>query len=303
MHQQLPELQQYNKMSTEQMIVNNPPRLPTVPVTPLPQTVSGVLESSGLPNSDGPSISDIPPDFGWMSEMQTYFGTFNYDINSDMRSPLINFSVNGAKLGTKTDLGKELPSDNTQVWQSVPFLCSKWWSGSISFRFIALKPPRTPGKLIFRYSFLPKIGSSDPSTTFMNDSNYRGIAKEWDLSQSNIFEFDVTGMNPLNVRPTWLPDVTYRLDPGGVGSQYHAVQVTNPALYLMGRIQVEPAIPYQPGSLYPDSIRILVFRSFKNSQFYTPTDPRHYAKNSYFTSAVTAPMQMPHIDNQPPKPE
>lgn len=295
------EQQIFHKMSTETQMQFNPPRIPDVPVAPPPQTVFGTLESSGLPFSEGSQISDIPPDFSWMSEIQTFYGDFEIKSTTPLQSPIITFSVTGNKLNSSSQpVDTSSPYGVVQTWQSVPFLCSKWWSGEVGFRFIALKPPRTPGKLLFRYSFAPNMDGKDQDL-FVNDSAIRGVAKEWDLSQSNIFEFDVTGLNPIDARPTWLPDFSYNFSNANT-TGHVALPVMNPSTYLLGNIQVSLVIPYQPGSLYPDNIRILVFRTFKNAQFYIPTDPRHFAKNSYFQSRVNPPLQMPYLGKTAPNP-
>lgn len=289
------------KMSTETQMQFNPPRIPDVPVAPPPQTVFGTLEASGLPSSDQSSISDIPPDFSWMSEIQTFYGDFELKGTTPLQTPILTFSVTGYRLNSSSQSDPDVPYGTIQTWQSLPFLCSKWWSGEVGFRFIALKPPRTPGKLLFRYSFAPLM-SGKSQDLFVNDTAVRGVAKEWDLSQSNIFEFDVTGLNPIEARPTWLPDFTYNFE-NATTTGHMAIPVMNPATYLLGNIQVSLVVPYQPGSLYPDNVRILVFRTFKNAQFYVPTDPRHHAKNSYFQSKVNEPLQMPYLAKSAPVPK
>lgn len=252
-------------MSQQIELNYNPPRIPTVPMTPLPQTCMGVLEHTGLPYAEPMNVTDIPPDFGWMTSIQTYEGSFTYS-KEDVVSKVIWHS-NPLTPGI---VDPYYLHDLNPTWPQIPFAASKWWNGTISYKFVAIKPPRVAGKLILRFwyirprSLLNEQSSSDP------DSLMRGIAKEWDLAQTNIFEFDITALNPIQARPTWLPIINPKIS----GFKNGAQQSFSWAITSMGYLTMQAAQRLQVGSIFPDSIRIFVFRTFKNAQFYTPTDMR-----------------------------
>lgn len=243
----------------------NPPRMPSVPQAPLPQTTSGVLEHSGLPYSDSELVTDVPPDFGWMCELQAFVGIFSYSKNDEVGSELKQFSVNAPDFLSDTKMYESVP-----IWQHIPFTCSKWFNATIGFKFEAVCPPRVTGKLLIRYDFLLETHHKY-GPNFDKDKLKRGICKEWDIGQSNIFEFDVTALCPIQARPTWIPERSFAA--GSAVSPY-APQMIHPSITHFGCIRIEVAQYLQPGSIFPDSIRILMFRSIKNANFYTPTDPR-----------------------------
>lgn len=259
----------------------NPPRLPTVPMTPLPQTCMGVLEHSGLPYADQANVTDIPPDFGWMSSIQTYEGSFVYDKTKDKIGDVLTyFNPLTPGIGSNSYL-----HDIAPVWPHIPFAASKWWNGLVSYKFVAIKPPRVAGKLIVRFWYTRPDQLIDRKQD--PDPTMRGIAKEWDLAQTNIFEFDISALNPVQARPTWLPFIDANIS----GFNNGADQSFSWAISSMGFITVQSAQRLQPGSIFPDTIRIFMFRVFKNANFYTPTDMR-----SRLYSCLTVPRNKPLIE-------
>lgn len=245
--------------------IYNPPRIPSVPQPVLPQTNFGVLEHTGLPYSDPESIIDVPPDFSWMTELQAYMGMFTYVKDYAIGTPLKTFSVNAPDLTLEKKLYEMTP-----IWQHIPMTCSKWFNCTFSFKFIAIKPPRVTGKLLIRYEFLtPQSRLGRP--IFEKDTLKRGICKEWDLGQSNVFEFDITALCPIQARPTFIPERAFA---AGASVSPYVAQSLHPSITSLGTVSVEVAQQLQPGSIFPDSIRILYFRVLKNANFYTPTDPR-----------------------------
>lgn len=241
----------------EQQIANAPPRYPTLPVQPLPQTNLGVLEHSGLPQSELEAVTDIPPDLSWMMEMQLFDHQFRYSNQDQPKKELTTFYVHSHQTLLYPAKAAYTP------WNYLPFLGSKWWNGTVSFKFMAIKPPRVTGKLLVRYYFYTKV----------TDTYYRGITKEWDLGQSGEFEFDVPAVNTIRARPTWIPRVVEADGDLAANLNFVTARITEPSWY-MGELHVEAAQRLQPGGIFPDSIRILVFRVWKNSRVYVPTDFR-----------------------------
>lgn len=268
-------------MSTQAPQANfNPPRSLEMPVQPLPQTVCTTLEHSGLPLSVPENITDIAPDMEWMTQLQLYDKMFLYKITDAPKSVLARLTVfnwrDFTEAGSNPEYFSKVP------WTIMPFFGSKWWNGTVGFKFIAIKPPRVTGKLIIRYSF-------EPYDDFSDDSRYRLTAKEWDLGQSNECEFDITAANTIRARPTWLPQIgdAYNKETGGNG--LFVPQSLPIQEWSMGVIRIEAAQRLQVGSIFPDQIRILVFRVYKNTQFYVPTDFRGNMAHSICTSTTSVP--------------
>lgn len=249
-----------------QIISFNPPRIPTVPQVPLPQTNFGILEHSGLPTSEEENVTDVPPHFEWMSEIQTFMFSFQFSKDNEIGTVIKTFSALAANVAKETRL-----QNMTPVWQHIPMTVSKWYNCIPSFKFIAVKPPRVTGKLLIRYSFRSPSQKDDVFSDFKNDKLRRGVCKEWDLGQSSEFEFDVVALNPIQARPTWLPD---RALHNQSGFAYSASQMLSNSISTYGFLAIEVAQLLQPGGIFPDSIRIQVFRSLKEANFYVPTDPR-----------------------------
>jgi len=255
-----------------EMISFNPPRNVLVPLQPLPQTVMGTLEHSGLPTSAIQMVTDIPPDFQWMSQIQNYVGSFIYK-NTDEPQKVLHMR-NAHVVQEKSDGN---PENTTAVWTTFPLLCTKWWNGFIGYKLLAIKPPRVTGKILVRYSF-------DPTDDFSSDTKRRMISKEWDLGQSSECEFDVTGVNTIQARPTWIPTISYAWMQDGA----FTTQQTPQQEWHFGSLQIEAAQRLQVGSIFPDSIRILIFQVYKNPTFYLPTDPRGHTHHFLFTGTVSS---------------
>lgn len=245
-------------MSIQQIF--NPPRYPTAPQTPLPQTVLGVIEHSGFPVSQPELVTDIPPDFGWMSAMQEFIVSFEMNKTQSPGTVLGEHNFVHCFQDAK-------PEEYYPYWTELPYFGSKWWSGIISYKLIAIKPPRVTGKILISYSF-------DSAYNFDDNRKKLAISKEWDLGQSNVCEFDVSALNQLRLRPTRIPVENINEYPNEVPSFVFQSQALPSHSWNLGKIRFEVASQLQPGNLFPDSIRILIFKSFKNFQGYIPTDFR-----------------------------
>lgn len=260
-------------MSIQQTLNFNPPRIVNVPQQPLPQTVCMTLEHSGVPVDEMASITDIPPDFQWMTLLHRYSATFEVSKNKNPKDSLFEENVHVFRETSDGDIGKVFPT-----WNLVPFVTSRWWNGIISYKLIAIKPPRVTGKLLIRYSF-------DPNDDFEDDKARRGICKEWDLGQSSECEFDVVACNTIKARPTWLPMIRH----GSVTGAYWLDQFLPYQTWHYGSLRIELAQRIQVGSIFPDSIRVLVFKCFKNAEFYLPTDARGSAPHFLATGVLPNP--------------
>lgn len=264
---------------TEQISeTHNPVRNMGIPQNPVPQTNTGLLEHTGMPITPFENITTIPPDFSWMTSQFKVLTQATIDTTHTVGTVLYSANVlhpNAANLNF-------IDSPN---WERIPFASSIWWKGIVSFRFSIIKPPRVVGKLLIKYrqdNFMnlgPNSPGKDPN---IKDDTYRSILKEWDLSATNHFEFDISASLPIRARPTKYPSMV--TTPANEGPTAYA-QVVPPWInYSMGAISLEVAEMIAPGGIFPDSYQIIVERSFKNADFMTPTD----TKSTYLLCVMSA---------------
>lgn len=262
-------------MTEQETFQMAPPRNLTIPQVPTPQTVSGILCDSGLP-SDPENITDIAPDFGWMSAIEEWLTTFKIsqdttgqvvDIFPQKKFPDIPFPT--------------IINLNHPTWHWLPFGCSKWWSGVCRLRFMAIKPPRVPCKLLIRY--MPDVAAFSNDHGFLEDTLRRGIKVEWDLAMNQECSIDIGGYNWTTLRPTWIPRFASS-DARPTANDLNKFKNWIPHLsqISLGVIRVEVANQMVPGNIFPDEIRILVFQSFPGAQFYSATDPRSMKYHFFF---------------------
>jgi hypothetical protein len=260
-----------NAQETLNTDTHNPPRNFGLPANPIPQTNTGLLEHTGIPFYPSELITDIPPTFSWMTAQWKYLTTFSHKLTDKIGDQIFSTTVVG-----KNDSSSVVPVRPN--WFYLPFASSIWWNGTVSFRFTIIKPPRVTGKLIVTYrqdAFKDYEGPLDQ--TYLDDKLYRSINKEWDLSQSSQFEFDVTGSLPIRARPS---KMYKNLD--GIGAGGNVMLNENSSVgwlppwinYEMGRILVRPAQTLNPGGIFPDEFTVIVEKSFKQANFYIPTDTK-----------------------------
>lgn len=262
------------KMSNQTENLVSPPRNITVPNVPNPQTNEGTLEHSGIPITPALNITDIPPNFMWMCEQWKYHDNFQVKAVGSAGN-----AIGDIVYTTRVVMADEKMDYVIAQWYDIPFACSKWWNGKISYRFTIIKPPRVPGKLLvkFRQDAFNKRdvahNNNIDNAHIPPDYKYRSIVKEWDLAQSNQFELDLVGSTPIQARPTHLPSKTPKVNLDG--HNYAIADYIVPwTTYEMGRITIEIAQGIIPGSIFPDTYDVIVEKSLKDAIFYTPTDPR-----------------------------
>lgn len=261
-------------MSAQEMLnqdTHNPPRNFGLPTNPLPQTNTGLLEHTGIPFSPSEIITDIPPSFSWMTSQWKYLDNFPHSLSDEIGAQIYSTTVVG-----RNDTTEQMPT--TPNWFHLPFASSIWWNGTVSFRFTIIKPPRVTGKLIITYR-QDAFGDYEGKLTqnYNEDKLYRSINKEWDLSQSSQFEFDVTGSLPIRARPSKMYKNLDAIGSGGkpeLDESASAGWLTPWINYEMGRILVRPAQILNPGGIFPDSFTVIIEKSFKNANFYIPTDTK-----------------------------
>lgn len=256
-------------MSNTQQSMNLPPRDVVVPNVPETQTNMGTLEHTGLPIEPIWQITDIPPDFKWMAEQWKFHTSFT--VTKDQLPGAVIYTTRVVQSDSDKSLG-------LAQWHDIPFSCSKWWNGKISYRFTIIKPPRVVGKLLVRYRtdcFNAWNPVSAPTNGWnIKDNKMRTILKEWDLAQSSQFEFDITGSNPIRARPTHVYEDKPQTSTPSLALNAVASYRTPWITFEMGRISVEVAQTISPGGIFPDSYQVIVEKSLKDCEFMTPTDPR-----------------------------
>lgn len=251
-----------------------PPRVLTVPQTPVPQTCFGVLNEQGTP-TENVMITDLNPSFDWMAAAELYVKSFTMDFDQAPGTLLSNMCLT-EHYGSNPRM---LPTDN-YGWHHIPFLYSKWWTGFPTIRLMAIKPSHVTGKILITHS--PDDTKATDGTEVIppskRDPSLRAIKMEWDLGTSSEIVFDVPGFNVIGARPTWIPRtaVVPADKEGTIKTRAFALPVPS---FSFGRLFFEVAEGLQPGNIYPSSIRILVFSSFRNSQFFVPTDARHGSRS------------------------
>lgn len=245
-----------------------PPRAPTSPTVPNPMTNMGVMSDYGAP-SGYEEISDIKPDFSWLSSYEIYLDHFVFSASDSSEKELTGVYPMAKEYNAKNNHRPVSLYNIVPDWHFIPFLSSRWWSGKVQLRFMAIKPKDVTGKLLL--TWYPDVSEYDSSPGL--DSLRRKIKYEWDLGQSNEYSMIISGYNTTRLRPTWIPYVPFtpQLSQPSVSSCGILPPLVN---YTMGVVSVTVANPLQPGSLYPDSIRILVFHSFPDSSFHTSVDVR-----------------------------
>lgn len=240
-----------------------------IPQNPVPQTNTGLLEHVPIPFEPMEQITDIPPDFSWMVSQFKLVSQFSVSTTNKVGDILYYTPIIHSNTQNKQ-------TQYLKNWFIIPFKASIWWNGAVTYRFTIVKPPRVTGKILVRYrqDAFKNYGINDISSypSDFKDATQRSILKEWDLANTNQFSFDITGSLPIRARPT------RHYKPGSVNlpsKNTSYVQSVDPWIHTeMGAISLELAQSVAPGSIFPDTYTIYVEKSFKNAEFYTPTDLR-----------------------------
>lgn len=238
-----------------------------VPQNPVPQTNTGFLEHTAIPFSPIDDITDISPDFSWMVNQWKLKSLETVSIGDEVGKVIAFQPVLHAASKSSKD-----PYANFPNWLRLPFSVSIWWKGTVAHRFTIVKPPRVTGKLLIRWR-QDAFGSYENfEDSTVKDQTFRSILKEWDLSESNVFEFDISASLPIRARPT--KHQTKAISFPKIGPIVYANQVHPYIDFSMGAFTLEVAQRISPGGIFPDSYTIIVERAIKDSEFMTPTDSK-----------------------------
>lgn len=258
---------------------HDPPRNLGVPLNPIPQTNQGTLEHTNIPFSPIEQITDVVPDFSWMTSQFKLKCLLTVTTQDRVGTNIVKTGSYGAPgviqtLAAFNDSNNKDPMSSMPDWSRLPFSSSLWWHGTVTHRLTIVKPPRVTGKLLVRWrqdEFLTFEDPLKPLNT-IEDGTMRSILKEWDLAATNVFEFDVTASIPVRARPT--KTSTGIFTPKSKFNASFSRQYYPWTLNTMGGFTVEVAQEISPGSIFPDTYTIIVERAFKDATFMTPTDSK-----------------------------
>lgn len=245
---------------SEQPQIELTPSTDVGPQTPLPQTVTGILQDKGLPFSTPDGLPYL------------HFETSDTLDRKELWSPNFDFKVSDSDVVGKLYQTLHLPSifpDLDAAGQGIlpPMafnaLAYRYFNGSIKISFWAVKPPGMPCKLIV--SYVP------PGGTF--NASYRHVSREWDWSKSNIFSITVTGFNPYS--HYMQQPMTFIKQGTETGTTLDGI-ATDPFMRSFGTMKIELAAIMQSGTIYPKDIQVHTFVSLVESEHHIvkglPTD-------------------------------
>lgn len=226
---------------------------------PSPLTMTGTLDALGMAGPLVP-LPGFKPDLEWFFSRPRLVTTITVSTGTPVGTPFYTFYP-----------FKVLSSFPLAHWQDLFLSMSKFWNGSIVWRFAMVKPPRVVGRLMLKYrpeAVLDAAANPEPSC--------RDIVKEWDLSASDFVEMEFNGFNAVDWRPVRVSNLSQSGDSNVQNFQTLRLGVRTPLHQHFGGtcfLQVVQAL--QPGSIFPDSYTILVEVFMKNMQLAERADFRH----------------------------
>lgn len=233
-----------------------PTRQPVLtPVQPSPQTVQGILEHTGN-GLDGEDIKDVPLSFNFLNSIPYYLTKFQVRNTMTVGSQVYTFNVYQDSSCIKTSTNASPP------WVGMPMLGSTYFNGAPKFRMFAVKPSRTPCKLLVEFWYCPGNIGDEPAT--------RIPLREWDLQESPVCEFEIPGAYILRDKMSAIPSMKPLTQASYIAPGY----ITPIQMYEAGKIRISLAMPYQPGSLFPDDYYIYVEKSWPTTVFKIPNSYR-----------------------------
>lgn len=244
-------------METTQNEIITPVRLPVlVPAQPTPQTVQGTLEHTG-DGIDSEDIKDVPLSFSFFNSIPYFLTTF------DMKSTdLVGDEILKLNVYQDNSCGRSITQNSSPPWVGLPMLGSTYFNGAPKFRMFAVKPSRTPAKLLVEFWYIPSgMGKEIAKRTPL---------REWDLQESPVCEFSIPGAYVLRDKTSIIPTQPKSEVADFISSGYETA-IQN---YEAGQIRVTVAMPYQPGSLFPDTFPIYVEKSWPDTVFKIPNSFR-----------------------------
>lgn len=230
------------------------------PQVPTLNTVCGTLEQNNNPLTEIKDMPGIPPSF------ESYLNRWEYMSQTQVTTGKV-----GEVVLRFNPMSINNSDDNCWPFYMLPFRTSRFWNGTIHLKLWAVIPERYGGK--FQIIYLPNTFTGDVIKT---DELQRYILKEWDLTATDTCEFSISGFNTLLQRPTYYND----LPPAGTDDPTMVYYLSFPRIktqartYQFGTILVKLIQELQPGSIYPETIDLVLYKSYPDASFQTITDFR-----------------------------
>lgn len=253
-----------------------PPIFPLVAQVPPAQTNIGSLNECGLPLLNTIKLNGTPPNPELWTRRLEYVGDFKMPITKEAGSVLTTFNVGKVVGSSENDY---LSNDCNFIWPRILLLNSSvYFKTQVQFTFWAIKPPSTAGKI--RIVYVPAHDDNDKSlsTTVeegQDDTDMRQYTWEWDLQTKPMFTITINGNNPNNMYPTCSETLI-----GAVNNQFANFHPFADVPFFnktYGRINIFVQNQYTPGSIYPDSFTVKIFKHFNNFESSVLVGPRTYA--------------------------
>jgi len=236
------------------------------PQIPSLNNVCGVLEQNNNPLTEPKDMPGIPPSF------ESYLSRWEYMLRIPVSTGRVNENVSRFPPMFINNANNEF-----MPLHMIPFRTSRFWNGTIHFKLWAVIPERYGGK--FQILYLPNhFDDSLPKT----DELQRYILKEWDLTATDTCEFSVKGFNTLLQRPTYYNELPegHTDDPSSLYTFSFPAITTQRRTYHFGTIIIRIIQELQPGSIYPDTIDLVLYKSYPESSFQTITDFRNLTSHA-----------------------
>lgn len=244
-----------NQFTTNESLT--PPRLPVLtPAQPPPQTVQGTLEHNGN-GLDGEDIKDVPLSFSFLNSIPYFLTKYDVKSTDSVGDELLLLNVYQDNSCTHASTNGSSPP-----WVGMPMLGSTYFNGTPKFRMFAVKPSRTPAKLLVEFWYKPSQMSKEPTK--------RVPLREWDLQESPVCEFSVPGAYITRDKTSAILTQPKSEVTDFISAGYNTA-IQN---YEAGQIRVTMGMPYQPGSLFPDTFTIYVEKSWPQTVFKIPNSYR-----------------------------
>lgn len=222
----------------------NQPNIVIQPTSPSPQTVVGIATAHGN------EFADLTASYGDEFNIPKILGADH--LISDK---LITLTTDVISQGTIPH--SDYPNRN--LWQAILSMFT-YITCDVVLTFRLIKPNAVSGRALFQYA-------TNVNATF--DTKLRSFKVEWDMSKTQILRIPVTNQQLCKMRICTGSHgyASDKLPSGDIAALGYA---PFDELYKFGTYKLTMITPFQPGSIYPDTYRLLTFLSLKNAVVSVP---------------------------------
>lgn len=263
-----------------------PSTQPITPPTPNPQTVGGTFDD-GITMNSPIAMGGQPPNPAFWAERRELMDVVQLNNQMPVGTVIFNLDVlrfagnernNPETMTTHATIGPGQPAYCMMIPRHILFSSAQYLSLTVKFDFWAITPIASPlpdaeGNMAsptsckIRLSYRPATRKRWASSTLTADDEsdqnadtlFRENMWEWDIKKQTQFSIELQGNIPTKLMPTTIPnyDNVLSLEPRDI---YPFFQST------FGSLKATILNPYIPGSIYPDSCEICIFKSTPNLQ-------------------------------------